>query len=130
MQAFLVFDLKADLRSEYTWNTKQLFVYATVDFESAKSPLNQMMFWSDIIQRKVNARISLPKLRSKFPFVITDQEGDLRGKEFNVTVAWQVMPRVGALYTHSKTFTGFTMPNQYFNREKGITFPVDAAGAA
>jgi signal peptidase complex subunit 3 len=125
-----VFDFKADLRSEFTWNTKQLFVYATVDFASPLNPLNQMVFWNTIIQRRDNALMSLPKLRTIFPFAITDQEGSLRGKEFNVTVAWQVMPRVGALYTGSRTFSGFKMPEEYFNREKGKMRPVGAAAAA
>jgi hypothetical protein len=37
---------------------------------------------------------------------VTDQGFNLRGRQFNVTVAWQVMPKVGALYTRQQTFSG------------------------
>lgn len=37
---------------------------------------------------------------------MTDQGFNLRSRPFNVTVAWNVMPRVGVLYTRTKTFTG------------------------
>ena len=77
-----------------------------------------MVFWNTIIQRKENALLSQSKLRPIYPFTTTDQEGMLRGREFNVTVAWQVMPRVGALYTGSKTSSGFQMPEEYLELAK------------
>ncbi len=125
-----VFNLEADLRSEFSWNTKQLFVYAQVEFSSPRSPLNQMIFWNTIIQRKENAKLKIPKLRPIYPFTVTDQESLLQGREFNVTVAWQVMPKVGALYTGSKTFSGFTMPEEYFDGQKDVIRPVGGGGGS
>lgn len=49
-----------------------------------------------------------------------------------MTVAWHVMPKVGALYTEKKTFTGFTLPEEYFDAQKDVIrtrLPV-AGGAA
>lgn len=48
----------------------------------------------------------LPALRAQYPYALTDQGFNLRGREFDVTVAWNVMPRVGALYTRTRTFPG------------------------
>ena len=53
MQAYVVLNLTADLRSEFTWNTKQLFVFANVEFATPKNARNQMVMWSAIIEDKV-----------------------------------------------------------------------------
>ncbi|KAL4538929.1 hypothetical protein Ndes2437A_g01919 [Nannochloris sp. 'desiccata'] len=129
-RAYPVFKLDADLRSEFSWNTKQLFVFAQIEFSSPRSPLNQMIFWNTIIQRKENAKLMISKLRPIYPFTVTDQESLLRGREFNVTVAWHVMPKVGALYKGSKTFSGFQMPEEYFEMQKDVIRPAGGAGAA
>lgn len=69
-------------------------------------------------------------LRAQYPFVLADQGYNLRGKQFNVTVAWNVMPYVGALYSHSKTFTGFRLPEQYIEPKMGKIRGSAAAEAA
>jgi signal peptidase complex subunit 3 len=112
-RAYPVFNLTADLQSQFSWNTKQLFVYVTVDFETEMNPSNSGVLWNTIIQRKENAILSVPSMRAGFPFAVTDQEKQLRGREFSVKVAWHVMPRVGALFMRSKTFTGFKFVEEY-----------------
>lgn len=52
-QAYVVVDVEADLRSEWTWNTKQMFVYVTVDFVTTRHPRNSVVMYSRIIQSKV-----------------------------------------------------------------------------
>jgi signal peptidase complex subunit 3 len=49
MQARMWIDLSVDLRNEFTWMTKQLFLYVTVDFETPDNRFNQMVMWSHII---------------------------------------------------------------------------------
>ena len=56
MQAFIVLDLAADLRSEFTWNTKQLFVFVDVEFATKKNSRNDMVMWSAIIDSKARTR--------------------------------------------------------------------------
>ena len=46
-------DLKADLRSEFSWNTKQLFVYVGARFGTRKNARNDMVLWSSIVEDKV-----------------------------------------------------------------------------
>jgi len=48
-----VLNLTADLRSEFTWNAKQLFVYVNFEFATRKNVQNQMVMWSVIIEDKV-----------------------------------------------------------------------------
>ena len=48
-----MFNLTADLRGEFTWNTKQLFVYLNVVFETRKNARNQMVMWSSIVEDEV-----------------------------------------------------------------------------
>lgn len=48
-------DLSVDLRPDFTWMTKQLFLYVTVDFETPENRVNQMVMWSHIITSKASA---------------------------------------------------------------------------
>lgn len=55
-------DLDVDLRDEFTWLTKQLFVYVTVEFETAANHLNQVVIWSHIIEDQVLFGPEVPTL--------------------------------------------------------------------
>lgn len=119
-RAHIVLNLTADLRSEFSWNTKQIFVYVNFDFSTQKNARNQMVMWSAILEDKEHAVINLPALRAQYPYALTDQGFNLRGREFDVTVAWNVMPRVGALYTRSRTFPGVgRLPDGYLQPTLG-----------
>lgn len=56
-QAYILLKLDADLRSEFTWNTKQIFAYANAQFQTTRNQRSDMVIWSDIIADKV--RLSL-----------------------------------------------------------------------
>ena len=47
--------LDADVRDEFTWNTKQLFIFLTVEYERPGKPSNQLVMWSKIVLSKVSA---------------------------------------------------------------------------
>lgn len=106
-------DLDVDLRNEFTWLTKQLFLYVTVEFETTKNRLNQAVIWSYIISDQEHAALQGRSLDELFPYVLNDQGFGMRGRPFNLTVSWNVMPYVGMLRTRSKTFTGFRFPTDY-----------------
>ena len=57
LQAYIILNLTADLRSEFTWNTKQIFAYVNIEFETAKNKENQMVMWSAIIQKPVRGAV-------------------------------------------------------------------------
>ncbi|GMH41933.1 hypothetical protein BSKO_09852 [Bryopsis sp. KO-2023] len=102
--------LDVDLGNAFTWNTKQLFVFLQAEYETPENHLNQVALWDQIILKKEDAKIT-KRVRQEYAF--DDQGRNLRGKEFNLTLVWNVMPRVGRLYTESKTFTGFSLPEDY-----------------
>ena len=54
-QAVVTFDLDADLRSIFSWNTKQLFVYLQAEYETPENKVNEIALWDSIIQQKVPA---------------------------------------------------------------------------
>ena len=47
--------LDADVRDEFTWNTKQLFMFLTVDYATEKNPSSQLVMWSKIVVSKVRS---------------------------------------------------------------------------
>ena len=51
VQARLVVDLKADFSDEFSWNTKQIFLFLTVEYASRAKPINQLTMWSRILHK-------------------------------------------------------------------------------
>jgi signal peptidase complex subunit 3 len=101
-----------------------------VEFATPKNPDNNMVMWSKIVERPEEALLRVPRLRAGYPFSVTDQGHELLGREFNVTVAWNVMPRVGALFTQRRTFAGIAaLPSDYVKAEKGNIRRAGARGA-
>ena len=47
-------NLTADLRDEFSWNTKQIFLYVQLDFETSRSDVNQAVMWSEILPSRVS----------------------------------------------------------------------------
>lgn len=109
-EAYIVMDVYADLRSVFSWNTKQLFVFVAVEYESPRNGVNQVVVFDKIIEDRQQAIISSGNLRNKYNLV--DQGRNLRGRDVNVTVSWNVMPIVGALYTRSASFPA-RLPDEY-----------------
>lgn len=111
MQVFLGLSLEADLRSVFSWNTKQLYVFMQAEYVSKDNRINQVVVWDKIVEAQADANLHIPNLRQKYAFA--DKGRNLRDKDINLTVAWNVMPRVGALYTDSRTFKVGRLPKEY-----------------
>lgn len=43
------------------------------------------------------AQLKLKQLRPIYPFMLTDEGTGLRGTPFNVSLKWNIMPRIGML---------------------------------
>ena len=50
----MTFDVNADLRSVFTWNTKQLFVYVQAEYETQENRINEVVLWDSIVQQKAS----------------------------------------------------------------------------
>jgi len=110
-QALLALKLDADLRSVFSWNTKQLFVYVQAEYTTPENSVNQVVLWDKIIQKKENAHLKIKSIRQKYALI--DQGQYLRGRPLNITVVWNVMPKVGRLYVQSKSFAVGSLPDDY-----------------
>jgi signal peptidase complex subunit 3 len=73
--------------------------------------VNQVVLWDRIVQRQKDAHLKVKSMRLKYPFI--DQGKNLRGLQYNITVCWDVMPKVGLLYIRSKSFPMEPLPQEY-----------------
>jgi signal peptidase complex subunit 3 len=72
----------------------------------------KVVLWDAVVASRPAAHLKLPDLKQEYPFL--DQGNGLRGNKVNLTLAWHVMPRVGALREGSVTFPGaVVMPSDY-----------------
>ncbi|KAK1277593.1 Signal peptidase complex subunit 3B [Acorus gramineus] len=106
----LTLNISADLQSMFTWNTKQVFVFLAAEYESPQNSLNQVSLWDGIIPSKEHAKFSI-HTTNKYRFV--DQGNNLRGKAFNLTLHWHVMPKTGKMFADKIVMTGYRLPEDY-----------------
>ncbi|OAY44103.1 signal peptidase complex subunit 3B [Manihot esculenta] len=106
----LTMNITADLRSLFTWNTKQVFAFVAAEYETPKNSLNQVSLWDAIIPTKEHASFWI-QTANKYRFV--DQGSNLRGKEFNLTLHWHVMPKTGKMFVDKLVMSGYRLPEEY-----------------
>ncbi|KAG6646554.1 hypothetical protein I3843_07G014800 [Carya illinoinensis] len=103
-------NISADLQSLFTWNTKQVFVFVAAEYETLKNSLNQISLWDGIIPSKEHAKFWI-HTSNKYRFI--DQGSNLRGKEFNMTLHWHVMPKTGKMSADKIVMSGYRLPDEY-----------------
>ena len=106
----LTMNVSADLQSLFTWNTKQVFIFVAAEYETRKNSLNQVSLWDAIIPAKERAKFWI-RSSNKYRFV--DHGKNLRGKEFNLTLHWHVMPKTGKMFADKIVLTGYSLPEEY-----------------
>ncbi|XP_022965984.1 signal peptidase complex subunit 3B-like [Cucurbita maxima] len=106
----MTLNISADLQSLFTWNTKQVFVFLAAEYETPKNSLNQISLWDSIIPSKASAKFQI-HTSNKYRFV--DQGSNLRGKEFNLTLHWHVMPKTGKMFANKLVMFGYRLPQEY-----------------
>ncbi|XP_042475014.1 signal peptidase complex subunit 3B-like [Macadamia integrifolia] len=106
----LTLNVSADLQSMFTWNTKQVFVFLAAEYETPQNSLNQVSLWDGIIASKEHAKFWI-QTTNEYRF--TDQGSNLRGKEFNLTLHWHIMPKTGKMFADKIVMTGYRLPEEY-----------------
>ena len=109
--AVLSIGIDADFSSCFSWNTKQLFVFLQAEYATPENGLNQVVLWDKIIERRADAVVQQNPLRQKYALI--DQGTNFRGMPLNLTVVWNVMPRVGMLSSASRSFAVGSLPDEY-----------------
>jgi len=109
--AVLTFDLDADLSPAFNWNIKQLFVFVVAEYKSKTNPLNQVVVWDKVIERKEDAKIHLNKATVEYG--LTDQGTELRNTTVNLRLVWDHMPLTGRLFMEGHSASSFKLPGRY-----------------
>ncbi|KAI6692474.1 hypothetical protein NL676_020184 [Syzygium grande] len=99
----LTLNITADLQSLFTWNTKQVFVFVAAEYETSKNSVNQVSVWDGIIPAKEHAKF---QIQTSNKYRLIDQGDNLRGKEFNLTLHWHVMPKTGKMFADKIVMSG------------------------
>ncbi|KQK02536.1 probable signal peptidase complex subunit 3 [Brachypodium distachyon] len=106
----LTFNVSADLESLFTWNTKQVFVFLTAEYENAKNALNQVSLWDRIVPDKDHAKLQV-EVKSKYPLI--DQGSSLRGRKVQLVLHWHIMPNAGVMIRGKMPLSEFNLPDAY-----------------
>jgi len=72
-----MFDMSADVRSLFTWNTKLVFLYVTAEYKTELNALNQVVIWDYIIEDVEHAQLTvgrsqtmlLPRHHNEYPLI-------------------------------------------------------------
>lgn len=114
----LTFDLDADLTSLFNWNTKQVFVYLTAEYDGkTPSSSNRVTYWDKIITSKKDARFHVRQEKGKYS--VWDVEKSFRGREANIKLEWNIQPWVGPLiYGEIDTGSTFKFADAKKNTKK------------
>eukprot|EP00261_Vitis_vinifera_P034038 XP_019075281.1 PREDICTED: signal peptidase complex subunit 3B isoform X2 [Vitis vinifera] len=110
VEVSLTLNISANLESLFTWNTKQIFVFLAAEYETPKNSLNQVSIWDGIIPSIEQAKFRINTINK---YRLADQGNNLRGREFNLTLHWHVMPRTGKMFADKIVMTGYRMPHEY-----------------
>ncbi|XP_042373943.1 signal peptidase complex subunit 3B-like [Zingiber officinale] len=106
----LTMNISADLSSLFTWNTKQVFVFVAAEYETPQNAFNQVSLWDGIIQSKEQAKFWI-HTTNKYRF--TDQGNNLKGKDYNLTLHWHIMPKTGKMFADKLVMTRYSLPEDY-----------------
>lgn len=112
------FDLQTDLSSLFNWNTKQIFVYLTAEYENSKNTtFNELTFWDKIITDPKDSVLNLKNVKSKYN--VWDVHENLSGKNLSFKLNWNIQPWVGPLiYGQTEGETIFMIPNRQNKNNK------------
>lgn len=98
-----LFDLEADLSPLFNYNTKQVFVYLTAEYNGTKNANSnsKVTFWDSILTDESMAKLSLSGEKSKYN--VWDLESKLSDKDLIWKLNWNVQPYVGLLINGETT---------------------------
>ncbi|XP_042375821.1 signal peptidase complex subunit 3B-like isoform X3 [Zingiber officinale] len=88
----------------------EVFVFVAAEYETPQNALNQVSLWDGIIQSKEHAKFWI-HTTNKYHF--TDQGNNLRGKDYNLTLHWHIMPKTGKMFADKIVMTGYSLSENY-----------------
>jgi len=110
------FELHADFRSLWNWNTKMLFVYITAEYISEANVFNQVVVWDDRVRSREEALLNLNEKMTEYG--LNDKGNFLRGVTANFTLNVCEMPITGLLLWSSPISFSVPLPKDYTKRRQ------------
>ena len=110
-RAVLTFDTSFDLTSVFHWNVKQLFVFVTASYKSESHKRNEIVIYDRVITRSDSPIVRMDDVYGEYPLI--DIFEDLRNRDVNFTLNWDIMPYFGPLQIQSKGSFQYTLPTVY-----------------
>lgn len=93
----VVFDLDSDLSPLFNWNTKQVFIYLTAEYDGStrSQTKSEVTYWDKILTNKNDAKLHLKNFKSKY--AVWDLEDVFVGRELTFKLKWNIQPWIGPL---------------------------------
>ena len=115
---FISFDLNANFEKVFDWNTKQLFLYLTAEYQTERNALSQIVLWDHIMLRDDIYQLNLRNQHTKYYF--WDDGNGLVGNNITLTLSMNIIPNAGFLPIHSipHSLHKFTFPATYANKAR------------
>ncbi|CAH7666481.1 signal peptidase complex subunit 3 [Phakopsora pachyrhizi] len=112
------FDIEADLRPLFNYNTKQIFVFLSAKFGTDNFPNNEVILWDRIIKSSKDAKINLTGAKNKYAFKHIG--GSFKNSNATYILHYNLMPKVGALIWGEAGKTKNQVPFPEVNYRKPI----------
>ncbi|KAH9931175.1 signal peptidase subunit [Epithele typhae] len=94
--SFVNFNITADLSPLFNWNTKQLFLYVSAEYEGTKGTKNEVVIWDSIVRKKEDAMLQSFEGKNKYAF--RELSASFKhAAPAHYTLKYNVMPYVGVL---------------------------------
>jgi signal peptidase complex subunit 3 len=107
-------DISVDLRTEYSWNVNQLYLFVVASYETAKNTRNEVVVFDKILREKKDYKFDLKQQKVKY--LLRDEfKNTLAGKKVTLAVKYQVMPVFGVMQMKEiqKASSELVVPKEY-----------------
>ncbi|EDO07851.1 Signal peptidase subunit family protein [Babesia bovis T2Bo] len=104
-------NLSYDLRDVFDWSANVIFLYATVNYETPKHPVNELIIFDKIITSKEEAYEPGADIVSKYYMI--DYARSLRKARVTLRLHYCFVPIGGLIKSYQLAESVFTMPSDY-----------------
>eukprot|EP00042_Codosiga_hollandica_P027934 m.142952 g.142952 ORF g.142952 m.142952 type:complete len:178 (-) comp52629_c0_seq1:105-638(-) len=111
--ALVNFNLTADFRPTFDWNTKEIFVFVVAEFATSKNKQNQLTIWDRIIWHSKRNEHLIQVTNEQAEYLIVDDGNQLRNKEVTLVLYFNHIPFSGWLPVVPHKLTSVTLSPTY-----------------
>lgn len=132
-RANFTFSVSADFRPLFNWNTRQLFVYITAEYETKYGTQNQVVVWDKVLRTDADRfvgpewdhvwhpskMLNLDNIGCKY--LLMDPTDNLRANDVKLVLSYDIMPVSGTIRMFPKAkLETFSMPSKHTRRRVAL----------